>query len=79
VAQAISIRLDDEAQRALTLLMAPGVSRSDAIRQALIETAQARLRRRAIAHEMAQLEADEADRAEMAEVAALMEELRGPR
>ena len=79
MAQAISIRLDDEAQRALTLLMAPGVSRSDAIRQALIEAAAGRLRRRAIANEVAQLEADDVDRAEMLEVAAMMEELRGPR
>ncbi len=58
--------------------MAPGISRSDAIRQALIETANARLRRRAIANEVRELEADEADRAEMLEVAALMEELRAP-
>jgi Arc/MetJ-type ribon-helix-helix transcriptional regulator len=79
VAQAISIRLDDEAQRALTLLMAPGVSRSDAIRQALVEAAAAHHRRRAVAHEVAQLQADEVDRAEMLEVAAMMEELRGPR
>jgi hypothetical protein len=79
VAQAISIRLDDEAQRALSLLMVPGVSRSDAIRQALIEAAGASLRRRAIANEVARLEADDADRAEMLQVAAMMEELRGPR
>jgi Arc/MetJ-type ribon-helix-helix transcriptional regulator len=79
VPRAISIRLDADAEGALQLLMAPGVSRSDAIRQALIETASARLRRRAIANEVALLEADESDRAEMLEVAALMEELRAPR
>jgi hypothetical protein len=73
---AISLRLDDEAQRALGQLEAAGMSRSEAIRRAIIESA-ARLRRRAaLAQEVAALEADEADRREMLEVAAMMESLR---
>ena len=55
------------------------MSRSEAIRHALIETAARRRRRSELADEVASLEADEADRAEMIEVAALMETLRAPR
>jgi hypothetical protein len=73
---AISLRLDDEAHRALIQLESAGMSRSEAIRRAIIESA-ARLRRRAaLAEEVAALEADEADRREMLEVAAMMESLR---
>ena len=55
---------------------ASGLSRSEAIRSALLESA-ARLRRSsALATEAAALEADEADREEMLEVASLMESLR---
>jgi hypothetical protein len=76
VAQAISVRLDDEALRALAQLERTGLSRSAAIRAALVAAA-ARLRdRRALAAEVAALEADEADRAEMRAVAELMEQLR---
>ncbi len=73
---AISLRLDDEAQRALSQLEAAGMSRSEAIRRAIIESA-ARLRRRKdLAEEVAALEADEADRCEMLAVASIMESLR---
>jgi len=76
VARAISVRLDDEARRALAQLETTGLSRSAAIRLALV-AAGARLRdRRALAAEVAALEADEADRAEMSAVAELMEQLR---
>lgn len=76
--QAISVRLDDEAERALERLEATGLSRSEAIRRALI-TAADRLRRRdELAAEVAALEADEADRDEMLTVASLMESLRAP-
>lgn len=76
MAQAISVRLDEEALRALAQLEATGLSRSAAIRLALV-TAANRLRdSRALAAEVAALEADEADRAEMREVAELMEQLR---
>jgi Arc/MetJ-type ribon-helix-helix transcriptional regulator len=76
MAQAISVRLDDEALRALSELEATGMSRSEAIRAALV-TAASRLRdKRALAVEVAALEADEDDRAEMVAVAELMEKLR---
>lgn len=79
MARAISVRLDDEATRALRALEAAGMSRSEAIRAALIESAR-RLRRRAeIAAEVAALEADAADRAEMLDVAGFMESMRAQR
>ena len=73
---AISVRLDAETLRALAQLEATGLSRSEAIRQAIIDSA-ARLQRRAgLAAEVAALEADEEDRREMLEVAAVMEIMR---
>lgn len=76
MAQAISVRLDAAAERALRSLEAAGLSRSEAIRSALIESA-SRLRRSSeLAAEVAELEADEVDREEMLAVAGLMESLR---
>lgn len=73
---AISVRLDTETLQALALLEATGLSRSEAIRRAILDSA-ARLQRRApLAAEVAALEADEDDRREMLEVAALMESMR---
>ncbi len=79
MAHAISVRLDDEAERALRSLEAAGLSRSEAIRSALIESARRVRRRSELAAEVAALEADDADRAEMLEVASLMESLRASR
>jgi Arc/MetJ-type ribon-helix-helix transcriptional regulator len=76
VAQAISVRLDDDAERALRALEAAGLSRSEAIRSALIEAARRLRQRSELAAEAAVLEADEADREEMLSVASLMESLR---
>ncbi len=79
MSSAISVRLDDDAERALRVLNACGMSTSDAIRSSLIESARRvrRVRRSiALAEEVAELEADEVDRAEMAAVAALMESMR---
>ena len=73
---AISLRLDDETQRALGQLEAAGLSRSEAIRRAIIDSASRLQRRKALAQEAAALEADEADRREMLEVAAVMESMR---
>jgi antitoxin component of RelBE/YafQ-DinJ toxin-antitoxin module len=73
---AISVRLDDEAQRALAQLEATGLSRSDAVRTALIKSAQQVRKRESLRREMALLEADEVDRKEMRDVAELMESLR---
>jgi Arc/MetJ-type ribon-helix-helix transcriptional regulator len=79
VTAAISVRLDDEAQRALSQLEASGLSRSEAIRSALIKSAQEARKREALRQEMADLEADEGDRQEMLEVAEFMELLRAER
>lgn len=76
MARAISVRLDDDAERALRVLEATGLSRSEAIRHSLLATAARMRTRQSIAAEVAALEADEQDRAEMVEVAALMESLR---
>lgn len=79
MSQAISVRLDDDALRALGRLEATGLSRSEAIRTALIQAADRLLTRRLLAEEAAALEADEDDRAEMMRVADLMEQLRAAR
>jgi Arc/MetJ-type ribon-helix-helix transcriptional regulator len=76
--QAISVRLDDEAERALERLEATGLSRSEAIRNALVAAADRLRRRSSLAAEVAALESDEADREEMLTVASLMESLRAP-
>lgn len=78
MAQAISVRLDDEAKRALRSLEAAGMTRSEAIRTALIDSARRLRERSRLASEVAALEADEADREEMLSVAALMESMRAP-
>jgi Arc/MetJ-type ribon-helix-helix transcriptional regulator len=78
VAQAISVRLDDDALRALSELEATGMTRSEAIRAALVEAASRLHDKRALAAEVAALEADDDDRAEMLAVADLMESLRAP-
>ncbi|HET7847057.1 MAG TPA: ribbon-helix-helix protein, CopG family [Acidimicrobiia bacterium] len=76
--QAISVRLDEAALRALSRLEATGLSRSEAIRKALVETASRLQDKRALASEVAELEADDEDRREMAVVADFMESLRAP-
>ena len=73
---AISVRLDAETLRALARLEATGLSRSEAIRQAIIDSAARLQRRAALADEVAALEADEDDQREMLEVAAVMEIMR---
>ena len=60
-------------------LQATGLTRSEAIRIALVEAASRLGDKRALAAEVAALEVDDADRAEMALVADLMESLRAPR
>lgn len=62
--------------RALGQLEAAGMSRSEAIRSALVEAATRLRDRDALVAEVAALEADDADRAEMLAVAELMESLR---
>ena len=79
MSRAVSVRLDDEASRALARLEATGLGRSQAIRKALINEAERLQRREAVAAEVRALEADDSDRQEMLEVAAMMESLRAPR
>ncbi len=76
MAQAISVRLDDEAAQALRSLEAAGMSRSEAIRSSLVASARRLRERSTLAAEVAALEVDEADRNEMLAVAGLMESLR---
>ncbi|MEE9414241.1 MAG: ribbon-helix-helix protein, CopG family [Acidimicrobiales bacterium] len=76
---AVSVRLDDEAAKALRALQATGLTRSEAIRTALIESVDRRQRSSELAAEVARLEADESDRVEMLAVAEMMESLRAPR
>jgi Arc/MetJ-type ribon-helix-helix transcriptional regulator len=76
MAHAISVRLDDEAERALRSLEAAGQSRSEAIRSAVIDAARQLQRGAELAAEVAALEANEGDRDEMLAVAGVMESLR---
>ena len=76
MSSAISVRLDAEALQALAQLEATGLSRSEAIRRAILDSAARLQRRAALAAEVAALEADEDDRREMLEIAALMEIMR---
>jgi len=78
VAHAISVRLDEEALRALRRVEAQGLTQSEAVRRSIVNEAERLRDRWALAAEAAALEADEADRVEMAAVASLMEELRAP-
>ena len=75
---AISVRLDNEALLALGQLEAAVMTRSEAIRAALVEAAARRHDKQALAEEVAILEADEDDRAEMLAVVDIMERLRAP-
>lgn len=76
VPRAVSVRLDDDAERALRALQATGKSRSDAIRDALLQSAARLQRLDALRAEVAALENDRDDRQEMLAVAALMEDMR---
>ena len=74
----ISVRLDANALHALDQLEAAGMTRSQAIRTALVEAASRRNSMKVLAAEVASLEADEDDRVEMLAVADFMETLRAP-
>lgn len=72
------MRLDDGAQRALRELEASGLSRSDAVRTALVAAARRLRDRRRLRAEVAELEADDQDRALMRGVTSMMDDLRAP-
>jgi predicted transcriptional regulator len=76
----LSLRLGQEGLRALDeIARRRGVTRAEAARQAIAETAARERRRAGLAAEAATLARDPAYVREAREVAALMEELRGPR
>jgi predicted transcriptional regulator len=79
MAKAISVRLDDDAQRALRILEATGLSQSAAIRSALLASAERVRKRSELAAETAALDADEVDRVEMLSIASMMESMRAAR
>lgn len=76
--KAISVRLDDESQRALRRLMERGVSQSEAIRRALIDSASSAWLEQARA-DAGRIANDPSDRAEIAAVRSFMDELAPPR
>ncbi|MEX2587656.1 MAG: hypothetical protein WD602_06635 [Actinomycetota bacterium] len=78
MARTISVRLDEDAQRALAELEATGMSRSEAVREGLEAAAQRLRDRRRLTAEATALTQDEADRTEIAAVNEMMEELRAP-
>ena len=73
----ISVRLDLESQRHLRVLEASGLSRSEAIREAIRGAAERLRNRETIRREAEAIAADQQDRSEMQEIAAFMESLRG--
>jgi Arc/MetJ-type ribon-helix-helix transcriptional regulator len=73
--RAISVRLDAEAQHALDELVASGMSQSEAIRHALVQTARRSGDRMALATEAMMLAENEQDRRVKAELLEFMGEL----
>lgn len=73
----ISVRLDNEAERALRLLESRGLGRSEAIRRALVESATGE-HGSVLEAEVARIAADPDDRREIAEIQALLDELSEP-
>jgi Arc/MetJ-type ribon-helix-helix transcriptional regulator len=76
--ETISVRLDDDAARALAQLEALGLSRSEAVRAGLRAAAQQLRDRKQLAAEARALAEDEDDRSESAAVRDMMEDLRAP-
>ena len=79
VGRAISVRLDEEADKALRSLPGSGTEPVRGHWTALLSEVRYRRRSKELAAEVAALEADENDREEMLAVAELMEALRAPR
>lgn len=76
MAETISVRLDDDAQRALAELEATGLTRSEAVRTGLHAAARHLRDRRKLLHEAELLATDESDVAEAHAVQRMMEDLR---
>lgn len=71
----VRARLDAVSVEALGVLMSAGITESEAVRKALVETAARTRRRSELAAEVARLAVDPADQAARAAVMADMEEL----
>ena len=76
ISQSISFRLDAESQRHLHVLEAAGLTRSEAIREALRGAAERLKSREVVRREAELIAADQQDRHEMQQIAAFMESLR---
>ena len=72
VERTISVRLDQESERALRFLTASGASRSEVVRAALVGLERQGRRRAELAEEVRTLDADPDDRVEQFAVMALM-------
>jgi hypothetical protein len=68
MSRALHVRLDSDAEAALAVLRAEGMSDSQAVRSALAEASARRRRRAALREEAIRLAADPSDRAEIAVV-----------
>jgi Arc/MetJ-type ribon-helix-helix transcriptional regulator len=71
----VRARLDEPSERALSVLMGEGRNESEAVRAALVESADRRLRRSSLEAEVQALAADAEDSAEREAVLAEMEQL----
>jgi hypothetical protein len=76
--RAISVRLDADAIAALRVLESAGMSRSDAIRHALVSTARRSEERAALRREVEAVARDEDDRREKAVIMEIMDEISDP-
>jgi Arc/MetJ-type ribon-helix-helix transcriptional regulator len=75
MARSLHVRLDDSSAAALRVIRSDGMSDSEAVREALRETAARRRARSSIVAEVQRLAADEVDLAEMASVREELAEL----
>ena len=73
VAEAISLRLDEQTRRALLRLQQTGLSQSEAVRQAILNAATALNEPTRLAAEIAALDANPKDLAESKRLAEFME------
>lgn len=71
----VRARLDEPSERALSVLMGEGRNESEAVRAALVESAERRRRRSALVTEAKALAADAADSSERRSVLAELESL----
>lgn len=78
MSRAVSIRLDEESLGALASLEQGGLSRSEAIRLALCESAAKRKTRSALRADAARIARDDTDRREMAAIMSDLDEISEP-